>query len=68
MTYSSSEVMILDCLLLESGSPDACEEQLRIAVSCSADDQAADQAMDDNAFGGKANTALPAAVSERQCM
>ena len=51
MTYTSSEVMILNCWLLESGSLDACKEQLRIAVSCSADDQAADQAMDDNAFG-----------------
>ena len=68
MSCTSNEVVILNCLALDFGSPEACEEQLTIAASCSADDQTAVQVLDDKAFGDQSETAASAAVSEGQCM
>merc|ERR1712076_289771 len=46
---------------IPAGSPSPCMETT--AVSCSADDQAAIQAMDDNAFGDQSNTCGTNALS-----
>merc|ERR1712119_207939 len=56
-----AQVDLPACTGIPAGSPTPCMETT--AVSCSADDQAAIQAMDDNAFGDQSNTCGTSALS-----
>merc|ERR1711915_560787 len=56
-----AQVDLPACTGIPAGSPKPCMETT--AVSCSADDQAAIQAMDDNAFGDQSNTCGTNALS-----
>merc|ERR1712039_232058 len=56
-----AQVDLPACTGIPAGSPTPCMETT--AVSCSADDQAAIQAMDDNAFGDQSNKCGTSALS-----
>merc|ERR1712048_1484191 len=56
-----AQVDLPACTGIPAGSPSPCMETT--AVSCSADDQAAIQAMDDNAFGDQSNKCGTSALS-----
>merc|ERR1711988_2044428 len=56
-----AQVDLPACTGIPAGSPTPCMETT--AVSCSADDQAAIQAMDDNAFGDQSNKSGTSALS-----